>query len=126
MSVIDRVATSAVYVSDQDAALDFYVNRLGFEKAADDPMGDGLRWVEVVPPGAETRVVLVHGYGGWSPERVGQFASLTYETADLEAAYRELSARGVVFVQPPTPQPWGSMAQFRDQDGNTFVLAQRA
>jgi predicted enzyme related to lactoylglutathione lyase len=124
--MIDRIATSAVYVSDQDAALDFYVNRLGFELRTDEPAGDGTRWIEVAPSGAATRVLLVSAGGGWSPERVGRFASLTFETGDLQACYRELVDRGVEFVQSPTAEPWGTMAQFRDQDGNTFVIAQRS
>ena len=62
--MIKRVATVSVYVNDEDKALDFYVNKLGFDKREDQPMDDqGHRWIEVAPPGAETRVVLVKDFG---------------------------------------------------------------
>jgi predicted enzyme related to lactoylglutathione lyase len=123
--MITHVAVVGVYVSDEDRALDFYVNKLGFEKRADEPMGDGLRWIEVAPPGAATRIVLTRGYGDWSPEKVGQFANIVFAPDDIDATYQELSARGVTFTEPPTRHPWGSEAQFVDQDGNGFVLVQR-
>ena len=56
--MITNIAVTGVFVSDEDTALDFYVNKLGFEKRADEPMGDGMRWIEVAPPGAVTRIVL--------------------------------------------------------------------
>jgi catechol 2,3-dioxygenase-like lactoylglutathione lyase family enzyme len=124
--MITNVAVVGVFVSDEDKALDFYVNKLGFEKRADEPMGDGLRWIEVAPPGATTRIVLTRGYGDWSQEKVGQFAGIVFEPDDINATYQELSARGVEFTEPPTAQPWGGVqALFKDQDGNTFVLVQR-
>jgi catechol 2,3-dioxygenase-like lactoylglutathione lyase family enzyme len=124
--MITNVAVVGVFVSDEDKALDFYVNKLGFEKRADEPMGDGLRWIEVAPPGATTCIVLTRGYGDWSQEKVGQFAGIVFEPDDINATYQELSARGVEFTEPPTAQPWGGVqALFKDQDGNTFVLVQR-
>jgi catechol 2,3-dioxygenase-like lactoylglutathione lyase family enzyme len=56
---IKHVGTVIVPVSDQDRALDFYVEKLGFEKRTDAAYGDGDRWVEVAPPGAETTIALV-------------------------------------------------------------------
>lgn len=123
--MIGRIGTVGVYVNDEERALVFFVDRLGFEKRADEPMGDGLRWIEVAPPGSQTRLVLTRGYGDWTPEKVGGFAGIVFETVDIAATHRELSARGVEFTEPPTPQPWGgTQAQFTDQDGNGFVLVQ--
>ena len=62
--MITNIAVTGVFVSDEDKALDFYVNKLGFEKRADEPMGDGMRWIEVAPPGAVTRIVAVARDGG--------------------------------------------------------------
>ncbi|MBA2448447.1 MAG: VOC family protein [Chloroflexi bacterium] len=110
----------------QDKALDFYVNKLGFEKREDVPMDDqGNRWIEVAPPGGETRVVLVRGYGDWTPEKVGQFNSNTFETDDIQKTYEALKGRGVEFTQEPKQEFWGTYAMFLDQDGNSFVLTQR-
>ena len=124
--MITNVAVVGVFVSDQDRALDFYVTKFGFEKRADEPMGDGQRWLEVAPPGATTRVVLSPATEEWGADRLGQFAGIVLEPDDIDATYEELSARGVEFTEPPTDQPWGGrQALFKDQDGNTFVLVQR-
>jgi len=123
--MIGRIGTTGVYVSHQDEAVDFYVGKLGFEKRDDQPMGDGARWIEVAPPGAETRLTLALASDEGSRRRVGTFAGIVFETDDIAVTHRELTARGVAFTQPPTPQPWGTMAQFTDQDGNGFVLVQR-
>ncbi len=85
--MIKHVSLTTVYVSDQDKALDFYVNKLGFEVRADATMGD-MRWIQVAPRGAVTTIVLAHGYGGWSEEKVGQFTCVGLEADDLEATYR--------------------------------------
>ena len=121
--MIKHVSLTTVYVSDQDQALDFYVNKLGFEVRADATMGD-MRWIQVAPPGAVTTIVLAHGFGGWSEEKVGQFTGIGLEADDLEATYRELTSRGVEFTEQPTQQPWGLQSQFVDQDGNGYVLGQ--
>lgn len=120
-----HIHTISVYVSDQDAAVDFYVNKPGFEKRADSPMGPGLRWVEVAPPEARTGVVLIKGYADWSPERVGQFTGVVLEVDDIQATYEAWRERGVQFSESPTAQPWGMMqALFADQDGNGYVLVE--
>lgn len=121
--MIKHVSLTTVYVTDQDKALDFYVNKLGFEVRADATMGD-MRWIQVAPRGAVTSIGLAHGYGGWSADKVGQFTGIGLEADDLEATYRELSSRGVEFTEKPTQQPWGLQSQFVDQDGNGYVLGQ--
>jgi catechol 2,3-dioxygenase-like lactoylglutathione lyase family enzyme len=123
---ITNISITSVYVSDQDKAVDFYVNKLGFEKARDDKFdyGDGsdLRWIEVVPPGAETRIVLVKGFADWSEDKLGKNTGLAFNTTDTYATCEELKARGVEFTEDPNPQPWGIQAQIKDQDGNGIVL----
>ena len=56
---IDKVGTVVVPVSDQDRAVTFYVDTLGFEKRTDVPFGNGYRWVEVAPEGVETTIAIV-------------------------------------------------------------------
>ena len=124
--MITNIAVVCVFVSNQDKALDFYVNKLGFEQRADEPVGGGQHWLEVTPPGAATRIVLSLATEEWGVDRLGQFAGIVFEPDDIAATYRELSARGVKFTEPPTPQPWGGVqAQFKDQDGNMLVIVQR-
>jgi predicted enzyme related to lactoylglutathione lyase len=124
--MITHIAVTGVFVSDQDKAFDFYVNNLGFEKRADEAMGDGMRWIEVAPPGAVTRIVLSLATQEWGADRLGQFTGIVFEPDDIDVTFRELTARGVEFNEPPADQPWGGrQALFKDQDGNIFVLVQR-
>ena len=120
---LTHIAIATVSVSDQDKALDFYVNKLGFEVRADSPMGEGQRWLEVGLPDAQTRLVLAQGYGSSDENPVGKFTGLVLDADDIQATYETLRERGVPFSEPPTPQPWGMVqAIFQDQDGNTLVL----
>ncbi len=120
--MITHVRSTGIAVSDVDKAIDFYVNKLGFELHGDMPMGGGLRWVEVAPPGAQTMLILTKGFAD-AEERLGKFTSLVFEADDIDATYERLRERGVQFTEPPTAQPWGrKQAQFVDQDGNGYVL----
>lgn len=116
--MINRVGTVAVAVRDQDKALDFYVNALGFEKRADEPMGEGARWVAVSPNRAQTTVALEAG----PEERIGTWAYMVLECDDIYVTHEELSGRGVEFSEEPSEQPWGMWARFKDIDGNEFGL----
>ncbi|MEO7910658.1 MAG: VOC family protein [Roseiflexaceae bacterium] len=123
--MITSLASVTIYVSDQDQALDFYVNKLGFEKRADNPMGPDMRWVTVAPPGGATEIVLAKGFGGWAAEKIGEFSRIVLRTTDAQATYATLRDRGVAFSEPPTAQPWGMIqALFEDQDGNGYVLVE--
>jgi predicted enzyme related to lactoylglutathione lyase len=108
-------------VRDQDRALDFYVNQLGFTVQTDQPMGPGQRWVEVRPPKGETGVALFTPPG--HEDRVGTFTGLSFECDDVQKAYDELTARGVEFAKPPAAQPWGMFAIMKDSEGNQIVLS---
>ncbi len=120
--MIVKAATVGIYVSDQDRALDFYTNTLGFEKRLDEPMSESARWIEVAPKGAETRLVLFTPPG--QEDRIGTFSNVVLECDDIRATHEELRGRGVEFTEQPSEQPWGLWAQFKDQDGNEFGLIQ--
>ena len=118
---ISHISVVTVNVTNQDAALRFYTECLGFEKRTDAPMGDGLRWLTVAPAGAATEVVLARGFGEGGPP-LGKNTGLVLETNDIDAAYRELSGRGVRFTKQPSREFFGGWAEFVDQDGNGFGL----
>ena len=127
--MIKHVATTSICVSDQDRALDFYTNKLGFEKRTDQPMGEpgAPRWLEVAPPGGQTAVVLFKptpGMPGYEETcaRMGTMASFIFHVEDMESTCRELSARGVEFVDEPSKQFWGWWASIKDPDGNQIGL----
>ncbi len=121
---IKHISSATLHVSDQDRALDFYINKCGFEKRQDQTFSEGdkiMRWLEVAPPGAQTVVVLASGYGG--EERVGGFGSMVFWADDIQATYEKMVANGVEFVEPPTVQDWGlTQAIFKDQDGTSLVM----
>lgn len=118
--MISKVGIVAIYVSDQDRALDFYVNTLDFEKRADEPVSENARWIEVAPVGAETRLMLKPG----PDDRIGIWAGVILECGDIRATHEELRGRGVQFTEEPSEQPWGMWARFKDADGNEFDLIQ--
>jgi catechol 2,3-dioxygenase-like lactoylglutathione lyase family enzyme len=120
---ITQLATVMVPVADQDRAIDFYVDKLGFEKRADIPFGDGDRWVEVSPAGATTSVALVTPREG---EAVGIETRIGLRTEDADADHADLLARGVD-VDPEVMRmgdPVPPMFFFRDQDGNKLMVVQ--
>ena len=115
------IQTISVQVSDQDRALDFYINQLGLEKTSDQPMDENARWIVVAPPGAQTGIVLSTGYGPGQPQP-GGFTGFVLASDDLEATYETLTERGVKFTEPPRVEPWGKWAQFVDPAGNEFGI----
>jgi predicted enzyme related to lactoylglutathione lyase len=119
-TAISHIGIITVQVKDQDAALRFYTECLGFEKRTDAPMGEGMRWVTVAPAGSKTELSLLHGDFGGAP--LGTNTGLVLETEDIDAAYQELSARGVQFTKAPSREFFGGWAEFADQDGNGFGL----
>jgi lactoylglutathione lyase len=121
--MIKHVGTVCVYVKDQQKALEFYRDVLGFEVRQDQPMGPNARWIEVAPKGSQTRVVPFTPPG--QEDRIGTFSGVVFSCDDIEATYTELTAKGVEFKQKPEKQPWGGiLAQFYDVDRNTHVLVQ--
>jgi predicted enzyme related to lactoylglutathione lyase len=119
--MIRKIKFTTMPVSDQDRALDFYVNTLGFTLVTDQPMGPGIRWIEVKPPKGETGLALFTAPGQES--RVGTFCGVSMECDDVERTYAELVAKGVQFEKPPEKQPWGVMAIMKDSEGNQIVLS---
>ena len=120
---ITGVGRVMIPVSDQDRAIDFYTSKLGFEKLADIPYGNGDRWVEVGLTGQATALALVPPRPGGP---VGLETGIALVSSDIDADHAELRARGVdtdaevMRMGGPVPP----MFWFRDQDGNTLLLVQ--
>jgi catechol 2,3-dioxygenase-like lactoylglutathione lyase family enzyme len=120
---ITQVGTIIVPVSDQDAAIAFYTEKLGFEKRSDTPFGNGDRWVEVGPAGHTTTIALMPPQEG---EEVGIATRVAFSTTDIEADHADLQARGVdvdaevMRMGGPVPP----MFWFRDLDKNSYLLVQ--
>lgn len=119
--MIKQIKFVSIPVADQQRALDFYTDKLGFTIITDQPFDEKQRWIELRIPKAETRVVLFTAEG--EEKRIGSMMPMSYECADINATYEELKNRGVEFEGPPEKQPWGSYAMFKDSEGNRFVLS---
>jgi catechol 2,3-dioxygenase-like lactoylglutathione lyase family enzyme len=121
MTRITEVGTIGVPVTDQDRALEFYLEKLGFETRIDAPYGEGERWVEVAPPGATTTIALVRSREG---DPIGVDTQVRFTTEDAGADHAALRARGVDADAEVMPYPV-PMFSFRDPDGNRLLIVQR-
>jgi catechol 2,3-dioxygenase-like lactoylglutathione lyase family enzyme len=120
---IKQLSTVIVPVSDQDAAIAFYTEKLGFEKRADIPMGEDMRWVEVAPPGADTTVAIVPPRPG---EPVGVQTRIAFSTEDIGGLHADLQAQGVDVDAEVSRMgdPVPPMLFLRDQDANTLLVVE--
>jgi predicted enzyme related to lactoylglutathione lyase len=133
-----KIANAQFWVHDQEEALAFYTQTLGWEVRSDVTMEEwgSFRWLVVGPVGQDDIGLVLMSI---PPEPMLDTESITHleelvakgaggtlflETDDCQAAYDELSARGVVFNDPPTPQPYGIDTSFRDPSGNNVRLTQ--
>jgi catechol 2,3-dioxygenase-like lactoylglutathione lyase family enzyme len=110
----------SVPVTDQERAKAFYTDVLGFGLREDADLGEGRRWVELVPPAGGASVALVTWFDQMRP---GSIHGLVLGTDDAGRAFEELRSRGVQFAEDGVQDaPWGQSATFADPDGNCWVL----
>jgi catechol 2,3-dioxygenase-like lactoylglutathione lyase family enzyme len=121
---VSKIGVVVVPVADQDRAIDFYVDTLGFEKRADVPFGNGYRWVEVAPAGAETTIALAPPPEG---KPIGNAETgIGLHTHDIDGYHAELKGRGVD-VDPEVSRMGGPVPPlfwFRDPEGNTLMVVE--
>jgi catechol 2,3-dioxygenase-like lactoylglutathione lyase family enzyme len=133
-----KIATAQLWVHDQDEALDFYTRKVGMEVRADasfPELGD-FRWLAVGPPGQDDVAIVLMAIPGppvMDQETTDEVRNLMAKgfagtvflaTDDCQAAYEELSGRGVEFVDEPEERPYGIDSSFRDPSGNHIRLTQ--
>jgi uncharacterized glyoxalase superfamily protein PhnB len=137
--MIQRQSHSTIYVIDQDEALEFYRDILGFEVRTDMPMSEegGPRWVTLSPKGQpDLEIILMPIVPGpvSDAEAAEQMKALVqsgaigigvFETDDVHGDHERLSKQGVEFVMPPEEKFYGIEAVVKDNSGNWFSLTQR-
>jgi catechol 2,3-dioxygenase-like lactoylglutathione lyase family enzyme len=137
---INQVGAVFVPVADQERALKFYLDKLGFEKRADFPYGAGSRWIELAPPGASNTIALVPPSEGESAR--GDETLCAFQTVDIEADHATLRASGVdvdaeiartgkhrsglVSLAASINDPVPPQFFFRDTEGNRFLIVEPA
>jgi predicted enzyme related to lactoylglutathione lyase len=109
----------SIPVSDQDQARDFYAESLGFSIDVDAPFAEGMRWVQLTPPGGGASITRVP----WNPAMpAGSQKDLYLACEEIGATYEALKTRGVKFADEVFDSPFGQFAHFEDPDGNGWVL----
>jgi catechol 2,3-dioxygenase-like lactoylglutathione lyase family enzyme len=116
---IQHIDLIGMPVTDQQVSLDFYTQKLGFEARVNMEHFEieGIRWIELIPPGGATAIVLSTWEGSRSP------GTIVLVTPDIEADYAELVAKGLD-LPPLEYQPWGISTLITDPDGNKLLLQQ--
>ncbi len=134
--MINRLSVATIWVLDQNEALRFYTEKLGFVIRDDVLFGD-YRWLTVgleSQPDVEFQLAVIKVSDGFTQEEVefltqlvaaGKLGNGVWKTDNCQHTYELLSARGVEFIQPPTDRPYGIIeAIFKDNSGNLMVLSQ--
>jgi catechol 2,3-dioxygenase-like lactoylglutathione lyase family enzyme len=130
VKAVNKIGHITIIVKDQDEALKFYTEKLGFQKRQDIAIAENVRWVTVSPKG-QTDLELTFVIANSEPKRkavgkqAGDHVFLTLETDDCRKEYKALKAKGVKFYGKPEVQSWGVDVVLEDLYGNLFDLVQR-
>ena len=134
--MITRLSHTTIYVLDQDEALKFYRDKLGFEVRNDKTMDNGFRWITVGPktqPDLEIILMAITESPMFPADKVellrklvesGSMGAGVLEVDDCRKTYEELKAKGVQFLAPPAERFYGIEALFKDNSGNWFSMCQ--
>ncbi len=134
--MITRMSHAIIYVLDQDKALEFYRDKLGFEVRVDLTMDNGFRWLTVAPktqPDMQIVLMAVKESPMFPAENVARLTALIEAGAisagivqvdDCQKTYQELKAKGVQFKTEPADRFYGIEALFHDDSGNWFSMTQ--
>jgi len=117
--MITHINFVSIPTRNQDKALAFYTEKLGFKLVTDQPFNEKQRWIELRIGGSATRFVLFTR----DESRIGTFFEGALACDNVEKTYEELKAKGVEFTEHPKKEHWGTFAMFKDIDGNQFVLS---
>jgi predicted enzyme related to lactoylglutathione lyase len=127
-----KISAMSVVVTNKEASLAFFTEKVGFEKKTDVTGPGGYRYVTVGLKGQDLELALWEVGSGadpaqmefskhWTPART---PPIVLTVADCQRTFKELSEKGVEFLQPPIEHPWGVSATFKDLDHNLFSLSQ--
>lgn len=121
--MIRGVKIASIPVSNHDISLKFYTEKIGFKVATDQRFAEGQRWIELLIPGSDVNLALFTPPG--QENRIGGFQPITFWCDDVFATAQQLKSKGVELAAEPRKETWGTMAIFKDPDGNQFVFSTR-
>ena len=134
--MITRMSHATVWVKNQQEALEFYRDKLGFEVDTDAMVGDDFRWLTMkIPSQPGFEIILMEPKPGMmldqdSADKLrslidkGVLGGGVFEADDIYKTYDQLKAKGVAFQGPPSVQSWGTATVMKDNSGNWFSLGQ--
>ena len=134
--MIKKMSHASIFVLNQEQALSFYRDKLGFKVHTDAMVGEDFRWLTLVAPDApDFEIILMEPKAGFlmDAETTAQLRAIiekgvlgagVFHTDDCQATYEELKSRGVEFSSAPEKRPYGIEAVFKDNSGNWFSLTQ--
>ncbi|MEI2441223.1 VOC family protein [Priestia megaterium] len=126
--MIKKVGQIMVYVNDQDQAVKFWTEKMGFQVISEQNNKQGMKWIELAPvAGAETTIILHNKQliAKMQPELNVGTPSLLFFTENVDELYGDLTAKGVT-VGEIVSMPSGRVFNFSDSEGNYFAVMENA
>ena len=134
--MIRKMSHATIFVANQEEALSFYRDKLGFQVHTDAMVGEDFRWLTLnVPDQPDFEIVLMEPKPGMIMDEAtanqlrdlmskGVMGAGVFNTDDCRATYDDLKSKGVEFLTEPAERPYGIEAVFKDNSGNWFSLTQ--
>lgn len=126
--MINKVGQIMLYVNDQDAALQFWTEKVGFTIVSEEDNGQGMRWIEMAPvKNAETSLILHNKefIAKMQPELNLGTPSLMFFSEDLEQLYKDFTDKNIT-VGEMVEMPSGKVFNFADNEGNYFAVMEKS
>ena len=122
--VITGIASTSVFVKDQQESLTFWVEKMGFEVICDIILESNLRWVEIAPNSSNSSINL-YPKSLISKKDLKPMPVIVFRTDDIQCTFDNLKAKGVTFSRNPLKSILGIHAMFKDVDGNEFLILEK-
>ena len=122
--VITGIASTSIFVKDQQESLNFWVDKVGFEVICDLQLESNFRWVEIAPRSSDSSINL-YPKSLISKKDLLPMPVLVFRTNDIQSTFKDLKARGVTFSRNPLKSILGIYAMFKDVDGNEFLILEK-
>jgi lactoylglutathione lyase len=122
--VITGIASTSIFVKDQQESLNFWVDKIGFEVICDLQLESNFRWIEIAPRTSNSSINL-YLKSLISKKDLKPMPVIVFSTNDIQSTFDNLRARGVTFSRNPLKSILGIHAMFKDVDGNEFLILEK-
>jgi lactoylglutathione lyase len=122
--VITGIASTSVFVKDQQESLNFWVEKVDFEVICDLELEPNFRWVEIAPRSSNSSINL-YPKSLISKKDLKPMPVIVFRTNDIHSTFNNLKAKGVTFSRTPLKSILGIYAMFKDIDGNEFLILEK-